>query len=132
MDENPYTRLAELMRRMAADPPLDLRETSANAEGAAVRLREGKVVSVQPLCVQVAGQKIPAKELKINERLTKDAKWRVRIESKSTDFRSSTSDTVEDAKIEQLELDLEKGDKVLLLTSDDQLFYIIMKVVDAT
>lgn len=33
--------------------------------------------------------------------------------------------------LEQLEIDLEVGDEVLLLTEDDQVFYIIMKVVDA-
>lgn len=32
---------------------------------------------------------------------------------------------------EQLEIDLEKGDTVLMLTEDDQVFYILMKVVDA-
>ena len=33
--------------------------------------------------------------------------------------------------MEQLELDLESGDEVLLLTQDDQVFYIIMKVAEA-
>ena len=32
---------------------------------------------------------------------------------------------------EQLELDLAVGDEVLLLTQDDQVFYIVMKVVNA-
>lgn len=117
MNQNPYARLVELTRKMAADPPLDPRETSANTEGTTVRLREGKVVSTQPLCVQIAGLKLPAKELKINERLTRGAKW--------------TLKHPEEIEVEQTKLDLEEGDKVLLLTSDDQLFYIVMKVVGA-
>lgn len=117
MNENPCTRLVELMRRISADPPLDLRETSADTEGTAVRLREGKVVSTEPLKVQIAGLKIPAKELRLNERLAKGAKW--------------TLKHPEEIEVEQTKLDLEKDDRVLLLTSDDQVFYIVMKVVDA-
>lgn len=38
---------------------------------------------------------------------------------------------LDEAEHRQLELDLEVGDKVLMLTEDDQVFYILMKVVDA-
>lgn len=38
---------------------------------------------------------------------------------------------LDQAEHRQLELDLEMGDTVLLLTEDDQIFYILMKVVDA-
>lgn len=131
MDQDPYARFVELGRRMSAEPPMDFRETSANTEGAAARLREGIVDTVVPLSVKVAGLEQPAKALRINERLTKGAKWRGKIDSKQPDFRSSTSRTVADAEFEQLELDLEAGDRVLLLTCDDQVFYIVMKVVNA-
>lgn len=131
MDQDPYSRFVDLGRRMAADPPLNLEETSAKEEGAAVRLRVGKVKSVKPLTVNAAGLTLPTESLRVNERLTKGAKWRVKLKSKQPDFRSSTSGTVEDAEAEQLELDLEKDDRVLLLTQDDQIFYIVMKVVDA-
>ena len=36
-----------------------------------------------------------------------------------------------EAQVRQLELDLEVGDQVLMLTEDDQRFFILMKVVDA-
>ncbi len=43
-----------------------------------------------------------------------------------------SGDTVIDqGEAEQLELDLAVGDEVLLLTQDDQVFYIVMKVVNA-
>lgn len=132
MSANSYADFVALGRQMGQEKALDMTETSADVEGAAVRLREGVVDTVVPLCVKVAGLKQKAKALKVNERLTKGAKWRVKIESKTPDFRSSTSDTVADAEIEPLELDLEAGDKVLLLTCDDQTFYIVMKVVDAS
>lgn len=131
MDQDPYSSLIDLGRRMASDPPLTLEETSAKEEGAAARLREGKVKSVKPLTVTAAGLTLPTKSLRVNERLTKGAKWRFKIKSKQQDFRAGTSDTVEDAQAEQLELDLEQGDRVLMLTMDDQTFYILMKVVDA-
>ena len=38
---------------------------------------------------------------------------------------------IDQTELEQLEIDLDVGDTVLLLTEDDQIFYIIMKVVDA-
>lgn len=131
MSANPYADFVGLGRQMGQEKALDMTETSADVEGATVRLRVGVVDTVDPLCVKVAGLKQKAKVLKINERLTRGAKWRVKIESKTPDFKSSTSETVADAKIEPLELDLESGDKVLLLTCDDQTFYIVMKVVDA-
>lgn len=49
-----------------------------------------------------------------------------------TDGRVHSPDTViDEAQVEQLEIDLEAGDEVLLLTQDDQVFYVMMKVVDA-
>lgn len=131
MEQDPYAKFVDLGRQMSAEPTFDLRETSANMEGSAVRLREGIVDTVIPLSVKVAGLKQPANALRVNERLTKGAKWRGKIDSKQADFRSSTSNVVADAEFEQLELDLEAGDRVLLLTCDDQTFYIVMKVVDA-
>ena len=132
MSANSYADFVALGRQMGQEKALDMTEASADVEGAAVRLRVGVVETVVPLCVKVAGLKQKAKALKVNERLTRGAKWRVKIESKTPDFRSSTSNTVADAEIEPLELDLEAGDQVLLLTCDDQTFYIVMKVVAAS
>lgn len=43
----------------------------------------------------------------------------------------SPDTVIDEAQVEQLEIDLEAGDEVLLLTQDDQVFYVMMKVVDA-
>ena len=39
--------------------------------------------------------------------------------------------TIDEAVVEQLEIDLEVGDDVLMLTENDQIFYIVMRVVAA-
>lgn len=49
----------------------------------------------------------------------------------STDTTIGKDDPAKMATTEQMEIDLEVNDQVLLLTEDDQTFYIIMKVVAA-
>lgn len=158
MDGNPYAGLIALIRDQAADaaPTGDSRQAGLGA--APARMRLGKVIQRVPLIVQVAGLSQPTGVLRINERLTKGAKWKTRTTSPNSDYNGLTgpisgpvstpagigalieftggqvhSDdtTIDEATVEQLEIDLEVGDEVLLLTEDDQVFYIIMKVVKA-
>ncbi|HIT31688.1 MAG TPA: hypothetical protein IAC25_02475 [Candidatus Enterenecus stercoripullorum] len=119
-----------------------------------------------PLTITVAGVEQPTQALKINERLTRDAEWKVQVTSPDSDYNElsgslagpvtcpgghgspvlgqvtggqiQSKDTIigKDtpsgmATVKQLEVDLDVGDQVLLLTEDDQIFYILMKVVDA-
>lgn len=158
MDGDPYAGLIALMRGQGEDanPAGDSRQAGMGATPA--RLRLGTVVSTAPLKVRTAGLVQPPSALRINERLVKGARWKTRTTSPNSDIKDFTGpisgpvqgvhgigslieftggevhipDTVVDeAAVEQLELDLDAGDTVLLLTEDDQMFYIIMKVVDA-
>ena len=92
------------------------------------------------------------------ERLAKGAWWETKTTSPDSDYNALTGPisgpvntpagqgslislragqvhsgdtTIDLARVEQLEIDLEVGDRVLLLTEDDQVFYIVMKVVNA-
>ena len=140
-DGSPYARMVTLMRDQGADAAPTGDSAQAGLGAAPARMRLGKVISTAPLTVQVAGLTQPASVLKINERLTKGAKWKTKTISPNSDYNGLTgsisgevhsNDTViDEAVVEQLTLDLEPGDEVLLLTEDDQRFYLIMKVVDA-
>lgn len=151
MDGDPCAALVALMRAQGA-------QDGGGLGAAPVRMRLGRVTGTAPLTVNVAGTTMPPSALRVNERLVKGAKWKARLTSPSSDFKGLTgpvsgpvstpegqgslieltggsvhsSDiTIGEAVVEQLELDLEAGDEVLLLTPDDQVFYIIMKVVKA-
>ena len=141
MDGDPYAGLIALMRGQGEDanPAGDSRQAGMGATPA--RLRLGTVVSTAPLKVRTAGLVQPPSALRINERLVKGAKWKTKTTSPDSDYRGlsgavtgqvhSTDTVIDKATVEQLELDLEVGDEVLLLTQDDQVFYIIMKVARA-
>ena len=125
-----------------------------------MKMRLGRVTSRVPLKVVVAGIEQPTETLKINERLVKGAIWKTKTTSPNSDYNRitgpiegpvttphgrstgalekftdgevhSADTTIDEGTVEQLELDLEVGDQVLLLTEDDQVFYILMKVVNA-
>ena len=110
MEGNPYSRLAAAMRELTP-------------KNTGVRMRLGTVNVCTPLAVRVAGIDLPASALRINERLTKGSKTRMNIVTPTLSLNN--------AEATQLELDLEEGDTVLLLTEDDQIFYVVMKVVNA-
>lgn len=111
-DGNPYARIVSVM------------QTGAAERTEPVKMYLGAVTQREPLEVIVAGTRQPAEALRINERLTKGAKWKTKIDA-------PVDVMIDQAEQEQLEIDLDAGDSVLLLTGDDQVFYIIMKVVDA-
>ena len=160
MDSNPYARWVGLTREQSADANPAGDSAQAGLGAAPARMRLGEVVSTVPLSVRVAGLVQPASALKINERLVKGAKWAAKTTSPDSQYNGvtgpisgpvttphgmstgaleqltggqvhSTDTTIDQATVEQLALDLEVGDQVLLLTEDDQIFYIVMKVVDA-
>lgn len=158
MDSNPYARFVALSRGNAADANPAGDSVQAGLGASPARIRLGEVVTVDPLTIKVAGIVQPTSVLRINERLVKEAKWTAKITSANSDFERLTGpiegpvetpmglgslikltdgkmhsdDTaLNEATIEQLEIDLDPGDTVLLLTDDDQIFYVVMKVVDA-
>ena len=182
---NPYARMVAVMRgesvehsasRSGAQGAQAAGETDQAGLGAGpVKMRLGKVAQRKPLEIIVAGVRQPTEALRINERLTKGAKWKTKITASvdvlddparrpSATFFGPTGvygpvngtvvcgglgcsapqltsidngtlhvdDVIVDqTEHEQLEIDLEVGDQVLVLTEDDQVFYIIMKVVGA-
>lgn len=158
MEGNPYARTLELIRGQGAEAGPAGDSAQAGLGAVPVRMRLGTVLTAAPLTVRAAGVTLPAEALRLNERLAKGAKWKARITSRDstysglkgeiegpvntphglgslielTDGSLHSPDTVIDgAEVEQLEIDLEPGDEVLLLTEDDQVFFIVMKVVKA-
>lgn len=158
MDGNPYASMVGLMRGQGAEYGPAGDSAHAGTGAASARMRLGRVVTAAPLTVRVAGIVQPTKALRINERLVKGAKWKTKTTSPDSDYNGltgpisgpvstphgtgalieltagqvhSTETIVDEATVEQLKIDLEPGDEVLLLTEDDQVFYIVMKVVDA-
>lgn len=160
MDGDPYAGLIALMRSQGEDanPAGDSQQAGMGA--APARMRLGTVVSTAPLKVRTAGLVQPPSALRINERLVKGARWKTKTTSPNSDIKDFTGPisgpvqlppthgigalieftggevhlpdtTIDEATVEQLELDLDPGDTVLLLTEDDQVFYILMKVVNA-
>ena len=113
MDGNPYSRLVAAMREIPG----------RSQGGTGLHIRLGTVQSCTPLVVRTAGIDLPASALKINERLTAGSKTKQKI--------VTATSVLDNAEVTQLSLDLEEGDRVLLLTEDDQMFYIVMKVVSA-
>lgn len=158
MDGNPYARIVSLIQGSAGR---ETPEGEYSGLGAVpVRMRLGKVTQRVPLKVAVAGIEQPTEALRVNERLVKDAKWTVKLKSPRSDYRDlsgklagpvdcsggqgapklgtvtggqlHSGDTlIDEGEVTQLEIDLEVEDKVLLLTEDDQIFYILCKVVQA-
>ncbi len=127
----------------------------AAAEGA-VRLRLGTVLSASPLKLDVAGTIQEVERIKICRGLTAGSACRASLQgtgqtaggvSGPVTYRkngliqsaevvegtlSAQSVEVADLTLTRLELGLKAGDVVLLLTDDDQTFYLIDKVVQAT
>lgn len=120
MDGNPYSMVAALLAGTSDLP-------AAPGAGPA-RIRVGVVVSASPLRISVAGVTLPAGCFLIDERIKKGYRHREQIT-----FDSPPEWWTSDGKasVEQLEPYLDTGDRVLLLTEDDQLFYIVMKAVSA-
>ena len=158
MQGNPYAGLVALMRGQGGDNNPAGDSAQAGIGAAPVRMRLGTVVSAAPLKVRVAGLVQPPSALRLNERLAKGAWWKTKTTSPDSDYNALTGPisgpvntpagqgslisltagqvhsgdtTIDLARVEQLEIDLEVGDRVLLLTEDDQVFYIVMKVVNA-
>lgn len=158
MDGNPYARFVALSRGTASDENPAGDSAHAGLGASPVRMRLGEVVTAAPLTVRVAGIVQPTSALRINERLVKGAEWEVDIAALGGDFSELTGPiagpvitptgegalvkltdgtlhsggvALSQATVTQLAIDLAPGDTVLLLTDDDQIFYIVMKVVSA-
>ena len=155
MDGNPYSKMLSLIRAESSEMAEAGESMAAGIGAGAAKMRLGQVTQHVPLRIRVAGIEQPTDVLRINERLVKGAKWKSKITSTNSSYNALTgalsgsvtcggalSDVtggqlhsadaaIDEAVVEQLEIDLEVGDEVLLLTTDDQIFFILMKVVKA-
>lgn len=118
MDGNPYSRMIAVIRDEGGG------DASSTPGAGPCRMMLGTVTQQTPLKVAVAGITQPSSALRIDARLTRGAKWTASI-------RGGDIDT-DRAELELSESVLNTGDRVLLLTSDEQVFYVLSKVVGAT
>jgi hypothetical protein len=116
MPGDPYTRLLGTMRRTGGDA----------AKKGAVNFRLGTVLTPSPLTVDVAGTEQDASHFYVADRLQKGHE-----ETVSLSGYTDSGGTIEVTKgtLAAKEPVLKAGDLVALLTSDDQTFIILDKVV---
>ncbi len=107
MEGNPYARMLGLFQ--------------SEDSGGTCRLRLGRVVRAKPLGVRTAGIELPPEALRVNWALTEGAAWSLHL---------TESEGGGEVRAAQREPALAPGDRVLLLTEDDQRFYLICKVVN--
>lgn len=139
MKGDPYSRLVSLMREAGR----------SKGPVGPVHLRLGTVVSADPLAVDVAGTPQEAARFYISHRLVKEHWELLRLDctgvaeqftlsvscpisAHSGDPGSSSGSLYTPHCVAtQAEPVLKRGDEVLLLTEDDQIFFVIDKVVKA-
>lgn len=119
MAGDPCSRLLKLMRT----------EGSGAAQEGALRITLGTVLSTSPLTLDVAGTLQEAERVYICARLLQG-----HMEQAALSGLTCATGTVDgsEAVLEVREPILKAGDTVLLLTNDNQTFYLMDKVVQAT
>lgn len=143
MKENPYSAMLSVMRQ-AAEPP---------GPAGPIHLLLGTVLSADPLRVDVAGTPQEAERFYVSMRLLKGWKESLDLECSEASGRFSltascpcpdggghngSAATMENGTVTArcaatlAETVLKQGDLVLLLSEDNQVFYLIDKVVRMT
>lgn len=127
-----YDRIYETMRKAGGE----------EARAGRLRLRLGTVTAVSPLSVEVAGTEQEAERFYISCRLLAGHTENIKLTGGAGGFTANSGShgvsvdpgTVRLTQLVQTleEPALQAGDQVLLLTDDDQTFYLIDKVVRAT
>ncbi|MDR3728902.1 MAG: DUF2577 family protein [Oscillospiraceae bacterium] len=127
-----YSRIYAAMRKAGGE----------GAQAGRLRLRLGTVRAVSPLSVEVAGTEQEAERFYICHRLARGHTEKIQLTGGTGSFSANggthgVSIDPGTVQINQLTATLEEpvlqaGDLVLLLTDDDQTFYLIDKVVQAT
>lgn len=108
---DPYSEIYSMMRSAPGD----------GQAGAPIHIRLGKVLSASPLKVDVAGTTQEAGRFYAASRLLEGHTAKVDIRGENM--------TLADAMVIRAGPGLAAGDRVLLLTEDDQTFYLMDKVV---
>ena len=127
-----YSRIYEAMRKAGGE----------GAQAGRLRLRLGTVRAVSPLSVEVAGTEQEAERFYICHRLVRGHAEKIQLTGGAGGFSANSgthgvsidSGTVQITRLTAMleEPVLQAGDLVLLLTDDNQTFYLIDKVVQAT
>ena len=126
-----YSRIYAAMRKAGGE----------GAQAGRLRLRLGTVRAVSPLSVEVAGTEQEAERFYICHRLVRGQAEKIQLTGGAgfTANGSSHSVSIDSGTVQITRLTatleepvLQAGDLVLLLTDDDQTFYLIDKVVQAT
>lgn len=113
MEDNPFAVLAGMLK-------------SGNDNQ--IFLYQGKIVKVSPLTIDAAGITLSGNELMVNTSLLQQIISINNISGELTTYSSEID--VSDGKLTaKFVPDLKVGDTVLLLTLDQQLFYVLCKVV---
>lgn len=105
MEGNPYSKLANMF---------------GGEKVGALILRRGSVRTVQPLSIDVGGITANSNELMINSAMLTHEEQVVPIGAEPPSFTAKVTPK------------LSAGDSVILLTEDDQTFYVVCKVVKST
>ncbi len=126
-----YSRIYEAMRKAGGE----------GAQAGRLRLRLGKVKAVSPLSVEVAGTEQEAARFYVCRRLLAGHKEKISLSGGEGGFTANGGShgvSVDPGTVQLTQLTrtleepaLQAGDLVLLLTEDDQTFYLIDKVVQA-
>lgn len=119
MQGDPYTRMRKLMQD----------EGAGAARAGALRIARGTVLSASPLALDVEGTPQEAERVYLCAGLLQG-----HTESVALSGLTSSTGTVDgsEAVLTVREPVLQAGDTVLLLTDDNQTFYLIDKVVQTT
>jgi len=140
MQEDTYSELVSLMREAGAP----------KSPVGPAHIRLGKVLSADPLRLDVAGTIQEAERIYISHRLVKEHRELLRLDctgvtagfalsascprsAHSGSAASATAGTLTTPRCAAVQAEpvLKPGDEVLLLTEDDQIFFLIDKVVKA-
>ncbi|WP_096636432.1 DUF2577 family protein [Clostridium cochlearium] len=85
----------------------------------------GKVTSVSPLLISCNGIQLDKEDLRINKDLLRNTQRKVKINGNTV----NGSLNMQDGTIENLENVFNLGSTVVLLTNDNQKFYLICEVI---
>ncbi len=129
MEGDAFEKLYRLMRQAGGE----------ESRAGGLRLRLGTVRGADPLRVDVGGTEQEAGRFYIAERLLQGSREQVTLSGGSGGFTANggshsvslVADTlrISDTALTRAEPVLRPGDRVLLLTEDDQTFYLLDKVV---
>ena len=120
MEGNPYSIIVDTFKRMAK-------------EQVPVTFRIGRIVSVSPLRVETGGIVLESREVYVNHELINNSQRNIVFNITSSDMKINgedvnlTGEMTGSSKCDDFGFAV--GDRVVLLTESDVIFYLLCKVV---